>query len=373
MEKKKKTEHIIEEYRKRLVAIAETKFGTLADDAILGLLAERKEIDASIAEEERKQKAEEMRREEERQQAEARKAQEAKRERVIREQEKKKERLRAEIETLNASIAPDKADDELLTLIARRKELEAALIALDTDKKDEEEQIERVIPPAPAVETPLVEERISAEVGEMSIGQSAPVQEAAPTPDFKTSLKQDFGSESITEESFEEGSELARYLDQLKNSTASLGTLLQEMPQDAKQNKTFMLKVAEIDPAYAMHYADLALKKNESFNIRVAAMKNPRNSGNALAEMLPEARTSKVVLTGVRQDYRNVKFIQPNMEDYDEILRIAKTAALQRVKELKEGADIALLVPRILQQDKEFMREIENVTAGEKTASPESV
>lgn len=143
----------------------------------------------------------------------------------------------------------------------------------------------------------------------------------------------------------------------------SLGTFLQEMPLEAKAHKQFMLKVAELDPAYAMHYADKTLKMNESFNVRIAAMKNPRNSGNPLAEMLPEARTSRVVLTAVRQDYRNVKFVQPTMEDYDEILRIAKMATLKKVQELQEAVDITLIVPRPLSQDKRFMEQVYAVIA----------
>ena len=165
-----------------------------------------------------------------------------------------------------------------------------------------------------------------------------------------------------------EGSAFSGYLHQLQDNTGALGTLLQGMPLDAKKNKAFMLKVAEIDPAYAMHYADQdTLKRDEDFNIRIASMKNPRNSGNALAEMLPEMRTSKVVLAAVKQDYRNIKLVRPEMAEYDEMMRIAKKAALEKIADLREAADITLLVPRVLQQDKEFMRAVAHATA-----SPES-
>jgi hypothetical protein len=193
----------------------------------------------------------------------------------------------------------------------------------------------------------------------------APKQEAEPTPSFKKSLKEEFGQETI-EEDLPEGGELQRYLNQLKNNTGALGTLLQEMPADAKKNKAFMLQVAEIDPAYAMHYSDKELKKNESFNIKIASMKNPRNSGNALAEMLPEARTSRVVLVAVKQDYRNVKFVQPNMADYDEIIRIAKKVTLEKLNDLKSAADMLLIIPRLLQQDKQFMAEAKEIAVEEK-------
>lgn len=344
----------------RLAEISALTFGTLSDSEVLGLLAERKhlqELERTYAQA---------------QAAEAR----------IREQEEEKKRaaearqradLQAQIETLNHSISPDKADAELLKLVAERQALEKELE--DLGKKtaasdDREERGKQDITSAVKVSDTLggdgtYEGRASLELTPEFPATATPVETldtAGPAQAFKQSLKEEFGHEGIMDDGFAEGSELHRYLDQLKNNTGSLGTLLQEMPLEAKKNKQFMLKVAEIDSAYAMHYADSdTLKRDEEFNIKIASMKNNRNSGNALAEMLPEARTSKVVLAAVRQDYRNVKFLKPEMEDYDEILNMAKKATLEKLRDLKEATDISLLIPKPLQQDHAFMAEIEQL------------
>ena len=371
----------------RLAAIAETKFGTLSDEAALVLLAERKHLEVLQSELVTRQKEEEAR-EQERLRIEQ---ENAKRHNDV---ARKKEELTQAIETLNQSISPDKTDNELLTFVKQRKALEKELDALSlTPDVSETPSVEPTPEPVPLTLGAESENSVSGEdepkIGVPEVDVVSPEVKTFPVTEakkeevkevkeeilepssFKGTLKEDFGREGIQDNDLTEGSELHRYLDQLKNNIGSLGTLLQEMPANAKKNKDFMLKVAEIDPAYAMHYADAAtLKHDEDFNIRIASMKNPRNSGNALVEMLPEARTSRVVLAAVKHDYRNVRFIQPNMEAYDEILRIAKNATLEKVKELKEAADMRLIVPRLLQEDKRFIEEVEKAISrkgGEET------
>lgn len=375
---KKKNEAV--EAGKRLQEIAEIKFGELADDDMLQLLAERKRLIEIKSEYDRFLKeAEKLRKEKERlkkEEEERLRKEKEEKERLQKEQERlrkeeedrlrkekeekrlalekehaekreaftrKKQTLVKEIEELNQAISPAKADDDLLMLIAQRKKLEKELREVEAKLLNE--------PSTDISQTVSVE--AAAEIEE---------KKAEPLPSFRESLKKEFGDEEIGED-FPEGGELHRYLTQLKNNTGSLGTLLQEMPADAKKNKAFMLQVAEIDPAYAMHYAGLELKKDEDFNVRAASLKNPRNSGNALAEMLTEARTSRVVLAAVKQDYRNVKFIQPNMEDYDEIMRIAKKATLEKLQSFKSAADMLLIIPRPLQQDRQFMEEAKSIAA----------
>ena len=303
--------------------------------------------------------------------------------------EKKKADIRAELATLNGSISADKADDELLALITERKELEKRLkdlekVAPQASEAASVESLSLPIPEAPVAETipeteaqdmkeaPIVSVPPVRSVSLSGTGREEPAEPAPAVraaPDFRSSLTEAFGQEGIIDDDMQEGSELHRYMEQLKNNTGALGTLLQNMPLDAKKNRAFMLKVAEVDPAYAMHYADRdTLKRDEAFNIRIASMKNPRNSGNALAEMLPEARTSKVVLAGVKQDYRNIKFIQPNMADYDEMIRIAEKGALESIRNLKEAADVALLIPKVLQQNRQFMERVQGLLGPEKSA-----
>jgi hypothetical protein len=394
---KKKNE--IAEANKRLQEIALIKFGEITDDEILELLAERKRLIEIKNEYERLKKEEEeklqkeqerLKKEEEerlrkekekeellrKEQEKLKKEEEEKRLALEKEQaekiatmKKKKQTLVKEIEKISQSISPEKADDELLFLIAERKKLETELKNIETQLSGE---------PESSIEIPRVEssEILEAEIPPDNFDEKKEIifeteekkeaeSKAEPAKSFKESLKEEFGQEGI-EEDLPENGELRRYLTQLQNNTGALGTLLQEMPADAKKNKAFMLQVAKIDPAYAMHYADKELKKNESFNIRVASMKNPRNSGNALAEMLPEARISRVVLAAVKQDYRNIKFIQPNMEDYDEMMQIAKKAAMEKLKSLKSAADMTLIIPRPLQQDRQFMAEVKMIAEKEK-------
>lgn len=367
MAKSMKKGEDISAHNERLQEIAAMTFENLSDDEVLRFLAERKRLEELQREYEKLQKEEEERLLLEQKDAEKRE-----------EAEQKKGALMKEIERLNKSISPEKPDDELLALIAERKTLEQELENVGKDSQDAPSET-AAVEPAAILEADIegenlyVKKEAAAEKQEMSLPPETDTpekteekREEPPQPNLKESLKEEFGQEGILADDLQEGGKLHHYLDQLKNSTGSLGTLLQEMPADAKRNKAFMLKVAEIDSAYAMHYADNELKKDEDFNVRIAAMKNQRNSGNPLAEMLPEARTSKVVLAAVKQDYRNIKFIQPNMEAYDEMMRIGKKVTLEKVKELKDAADLMLLIPRPLQQDKEFMAEVTKITAGKK-------
>lgn len=328
---------------KRLQEIAETMLGTLSDDEVAGLLAERKHLLEREREILEQQKKEEVKR------LELEKQEEQKLQLVA---AKKKELLKGLAE-LNQSISSDKTDSELLFLVKQRKTFEQEL-------KDLGKNIPQESVPVPVEPLSIPEEKVS---------ESASPQETVvpPLSNPEISSKEQFGQEEVQGDDIEEG-EFQRYMDQLKSNTGSLGALLQNMPQSAKKSKIFMLKVAETDPAYAMHFADSeTLKKDEAFNIRVASLKNPRNSGNALAEMLPEARTSKVVMAAVRQDYLNVKFIRPAMEGYDEILGIAKKEALAKIRQLKDAADVLLLVPKPLQQDAEFMKEIKSIASEAKS------
>lgn len=357
-----KTEDI-EQYRKRLVEISEMKFGTLSDDDILHTLAERKEI-SLLEEHEQERLAQEKKEAEEKALQEQKEAEE----KVQKEKEASEARVRHEkvslieqkITVLNQSISPDKKDDDLLALIQERRTLEEELASLNRSKGPAEvvpEKLIAVVPEETVVpEVPLKEivsfaQKATPEVSGEHLSDSFP-------PALARKQEEEFGTEAIESMGINENSQFARYLDQLKSNAGSLGEFLQQLPLEAKKNKAFMLKVAEVDPAYAMHYADPnTLKMDEDFNMRIASLDNPRNSGNALSEMLPDARTSKVLLVAVRRDYRNVKFIEPQMSDYDELISIAKKGTLRRIAELKEAADIDLIVPRILQKDKTFMTE----------------
>lgn len=349
MTKDTQTKDAIEEYRRRLQEITQIQFGVLSDDAVLRFLAERSRLSISVSEYERKEREEADRLEREKQEV-ARKIAEKKR--VI---------LLEKIEELNKSISPDKKDDDLLALVSERRVLETELEAINQEFPSAEKAVEKKsVAPKKVIEEVVPEKKLPEEM----VTPVLPKEEIAPqgiVPEA-TPSQEEFGSEKIADDGIEENSEFDRYLDQLRSNAGSLGEFLQQMPVAAKKNKAFMLKVATIDPAYAMHYADKdTLKLDEDFNVRIASLPNPRNSGNALSEMLPQARTSKVLLVAVKQDYRNIKFIQPAMAAYDEIMAIAKTGALEKVKSLKEATDASILVPRLLQQDKQFMFQIKEI------------
>lgn len=361
------------ESKKRLQEIAEMQFGTLSDDEVLRFLAERKRLTDLEHEYEKVQKEEEARLERERKAAESL---------VV--VEKKKAAVTKKIEELNKSISPEKPDDDLLVLVAKRRELEKELEELGGGVLSGTGKAVSVpAPPASAAAKTIPEQDIPKPGPEPNVTvpsvvskkeevladeKKEAVAEVVPQV-LEARVDEMYGREKIQSDETVNGSEFQRYLHQLKDNVGSLGTLLQNMPLDAKKNKAFMLKVAEIDPAYAVHYADKdTLKRDEDFNIRVASMKNPRHSGNAIAEMLPEARTSEVLLAAVKQDYRNVRFSQPSMAAYDEMISIAKKEALEKVKSLKDAADIMLLIPKPLQQDKSFMQQVKEIAEPKKEA-----
>ncbi len=316
----------------RLREIAETPFGALTDDETLELLAERKDLSALLQsfeqeERERREAAEKLKREQ--------------------------EETQMALEALNKSITADKSDDDLLRLIRERQALE--------EKLGKSTQTAETLTEAPETSSSeAVSDMASAEAPESALESTHhdTSLDTVGNPTIKMEQSDDeFGRERISIDRTEETGELKQYLDQLAESIDSLGSFLQGVPAAMKANRTFMRKVAEIDPAYAMHYADESLKRDESFNIDVVSIPNRRHSGNVLAEMLPEARTARVVMIGIQQDYRNIRFAAPDMEGYREMIDIAKKGTLEQVASLKDGADVAFLVPKILQKDQEFMRQ----------------
>lgn len=343
-------------HRIRLQEIALLNFGELSDEEVLKLLAERKQL-------EEKEKEYLL--------LEKEKA-------LLNEKEAEKAGLDEKLAELNKLISPDKPDDELLHLIKERKEIEASLDIIQAEiaslkketptpiaPKKKEEKIEEVA--EVAKEEPVVESPVAEPVSEEEVApQVEPASESVAEPQAEvlspvSDVAEEFGAEKIVSNTLP--SDLQRHIDQMKHNPTTLGTVLDSLPSTTKKDKLFMLAVAQIDPAYAMHYADAdSLKKDEDFNVRVASMKNLRNSGNALSEMLPEGRTSKVILAAVKNDYKNVRYALPNMADYDEMLTIAKKGSLDAVKQLKEGVDVTLLVPKILQKDKAFMEQVATVT-----------
>lgn len=378
------------EIQNRLQEIQAISLQNLGDDAVLALLAERKEL--LKKQEELQKEAEAQKQEEERKRAEeARLAAEAK----AKEWEQKKEMLQSRLATLNKSISPDQPSEKLLALIQERKVVEAELevFAVAEPKPEPTETITAAPAPAPEPVVPLEEklqEPIEEKKGEppvpvetvnepMSpVSEETPKQEEdelsatkisiQPSSSFigtshisgagKVSQIEDSEGRIALDNSLQ-GSEFEGYLSELKANTNSLGTFLQGLSPEVKRNRAFMLQVANIDPAYAMHYADKdTLKKDETFNVTIAGMNNQRNTGNPLSEMLPEMRTGAVLLAGVRNDFRNVRFIRPEMPEYEEILALAKKGALEAVSSLKEAHDLKVLLPPILQKDKAFMAEV---------------
>ena len=373
MAKNKTLPQDIEQHKTRLDEISGMNFGALSDDEALELLAERKHLEALYdAYQERQTHLTELQAEE--------------------------DQTEVAIEELNRSISPDKDDAALLSLITHRKELEANLLEvhaeieslkkgkpqksgkLDEKRADPLPEVSREdekasqAPEEPPVPEPVVAEEAppvpsqpevqEREKEEVSVPPVEPEETPAPLADAsKAGVTEEFGQEGISGNSLGENVDLEKYIDQLKTNKDSLGTILQGMPLNAKKNKAFMLEVARIDPAYAMHYADITLKKEEDFNVQVAGIKNPRNSGNALSEMLPEARTAKVVSAGVKQDYKNIRFATPQMEGYALMIASAKKRALEEIRQMKNAVDVRLLVPKPLQQDKAFMQEVEKAQA----------
>ena len=122
-----------------------------------------------------------------------------------------------------------------------------------------------------------------------------------------------------------------------------------------------MLKVAAIDPAYAMHYAVDQLRRDEDFHIQIAMLPNTRGTGNPLAEMDPDMRTERVVLAATREDFRNVRFVSEDMSLYDDIVAVAKKGALEQAKALKNAINVTVFIPKVLQKDVTFMEQVAKV------------
>ncbi len=326
------------------------KLGDLSDDEVLHLLAERKQL-------------EELKHQYERIQAELGQAQE------------ERTHIEKELARLNTLISPDKPDDELIHLVEERRVLEgkletalaevARLEATPDVAPVAKTPQEEVAPAAPAVSEEPVREReitpVQPEVVLVAEPEPVKLAEEVPQPEksHQAPVDDSFGREAIKANSLEGDSDLARALDRIKNDPESIGRILEDLPPAMRRNKQFMLAVAEVDSAYAMHYADKdTLKKDADFNLKVVKFHNERRSGSVLTEMLPEARTAQIVAVAIKFDYRNVRFLQPQMEGYDEILESAKKGTLEKVKELKNSVDIEFLVPKILQKDSAFMKQV---------------
>lgn len=305
-------------YRERLTEIALTKLGELSDEEVLHLLAERKQMQELRDQYERLEEEREMAR-----------------------IKKEKAAAQGEIDRLNALITPDKPDDELIRLVEERKVWEAKMVAAEQGSEE--------------VETLTTPQEETGETPDQ-------VMETQDSSIVENTADNNVGQEEGTVSEFDDANEFYPYLEQIRGNSGSIGRILEGLPASAKRDKLFMFEVAKIDPSYAMHYADQStLKRDPDFNIKVAAIRNTRGSGSALAEMLPEARTPQVVMAAIKADYRNVRFLLPEMEGYDDMLARAKNGALQKVKELKDGASLSLLLPKILQKDKEFMKQIEAI------------
>lgn len=385
---------------KHLQVIADTKIGVLTDDQVLGLLAERKRL------------TEWKLRDEEARQALA----------IARKQKEERMTLEVSLATLNQSITPDKPDAELLALIKERQQIEAEIESIERDSSEVDPDMTSATESLPENPMTVVNgERVTevsvkqvddkeaeaeqrGETGEEAVehltekptkeraeGEQSEYRETREAssvlepisadettesraeseppviPDSVSvsslDLKDNFGRETIEKDDLGTNNEFGRFLEQLRSSTSSLGTILQDMPAEAKRNKAFMLKVAEIDPAFAIHYADpVVLKKDDDFNARVAAMKNHRQSGEPLTEMSPEMRTNRVVLAAVNRNYLNIRFANAGMSDYEKMLEIAKKSAIEKIKNLKDATDVAMLIPRALQKNRLFMNEVEKIT-----------
>jgi hypothetical protein len=367
----------------RLGAIATTTLGDLTDEVVLELLAERRSLGKENA-------AYERLRDEESSRAAALTAEE--------------QALEHELEELNSSITPDKDDDTLLTLIQHRKELEARLKALSEEAEkilgkilqagDSSKDEGTEVVPAPVETDTAVSEEASAPGGEIEGGNEksdvseekreatvreeesmvsavlplgspqsvAPVAEEVPAEEKKEALDPLIGREGIRANS--NSQEATKYLQFLESNPEEALSQLETLPEYLRKDKVFMLQVAKVDPAYAMHYADAkTLKRDEDFNVRIAGMKNPRDSGNPLAEMLADMRTNQVVLAAVKQDFRNLRYATQSMEGYADMIEIAKREAREKVKALGQAVDVRVFLPKTLRNDPVFLEEIEGMVA----------
>ena len=350
----------------RLQEISTTIFGSLTDEVVLELLAERRSLAKenglyeSIRDEQVKRVAELTAEE---------------------------QALERELEELNVSITPDKDDDTLLKLIQQRKELEAKLETLGAEERElaagslheeagpeeesESDQYPSVIEvvtaagkstevrteavPSSSEETPASSEESDRELKVPDAQESTPEEK----PKKEKVLDAQIGNEKI--EGIDD-SEALDYLQFLHSNPEEALARLEALPEHLRKNKLFMLEVAKVDPAYAMHYADSkTLKRDEDFNARIAAMKNPRDSGNPLAEMLSDMRTNRVVMAAVKQDFRNLRYATRSMEGYAEMIEIAKREAREKAESLGQAVDVRVFLPKTLRDDREFLREIEDI------------
>ena len=344
----------------RLAVIAATVLGTLSDESVLELLAERRTLEKENA-------AYEKERDEKQQQAQAAAAE--------------RQSIEQELAELNASITPDKDDDALLALVAERKKLEAKLAALGepeeiavTDPVPEAEASEPTKEkpaeePEKIIESPVAEEVVEAKEEPVEVSKPEPVV-VAPVESEKETKNDEKEPKKVVDERIGEerinmttsSSDAKEFLQLLSENPDDALSRLESLPDELKKDKGFMLKVAAVDPAYAMHYADAkTLKKNEEFNVKIASLNNPRNSGNPLAEMLSEARTAPVVMAAVKNDFRNLRYAMPDMEGYADMLEIAKKQAREKVKSLGQAVDLRMFLPKALRDDQAFLEEAEQI------------
>ncbi len=340
----------------RLEEISAKTLGACSDEEVLGCLAERRMLQEKNADYERALHEEEERA----------KAASATREGLLR-----------ELAQLNASITPDQDDETLLTLVQERRVLEAKLQALDGETSGVVKA--EPVPSEEALSAPISQEAIdAAEVPLPALSQEVKnvSDEAAgvePAPPLSIE-----GAPSEEESSFSvrgtivdgpehldpvlSSQEAKEYLDLLAMNPDDALLRLENLSPRLLANQAFMLRVAAVDPAYAMHYADAkTLKKNEDFHVRIASIHNARNSGNPLAEMLSEMRTGPVILAAVKHDFRNVRYLTPSVTGYEEILERAKEGARAKARALGKAIDAQVFLPKILRDDPAFREEIEKI------------
>lgn len=358
----------------RLQEISAMTFGSLTDEIVLELLAERRSLtkENDLYENIRNEQA-----------------------KRVAELTAEEQALEHELEELNVSITPDKDDDTLLKLIQRRKELESKLEVLGAEEQKlaigsphEEGKSKSESIPKPSRDDALVSAGLPLEEEPEEGVEEAKVQPQVvlPTPAVQSieDISQEESREPVVQEPIREeepkkervsdaliGSEgikgvndqeALEYLQFLHTNPEEALARLETLSEHLRKDKLFMLEVAKVDPAYAMHYADpKTLKRDEDFNVRIAGMKNPRDSGNPLAEMLSDMRTNQVVMAAVKQDFRNLRYATRSMEGYAEMVEIAKREAREKVRSLGQAVDVRVFLPKTLREDREFLKEIEDI------------
>ncbi len=327
---------------KRLKEIQTTSLEGLSDEAVLELLAERKHVENALLEYIRAEKEHES---------------------LIEEEHNVEDR----IASLNQEISPEKNDEELLALVQERHQLEEELIKIHQELEEPLPKAEEEISEPKKVQPPKKEAPVESKEAVLEESETvAPEEkiEITPVNETKSLFKEDtFGREEIHFDNLKETGEFEKYVHQLESSRESLGSFMQTLPREARSNKSFMLRVAMIDPAYAMHYALGDLRQDKSFHVQIAGTKNSRNSGNALAEMDQDMRTGEVILAATRQDFQNVHYVTEDMPEYDEIVAVAKKGALEKISQLKEAVSLEAIIPKILRTDENFMKKVEEVVA----------